>query len=236
MIFFWVIFSLIWHILIIFIFMTFSSVHFLSFMSRTPKISIKDKIINLSNLSKYKKVEVTLGSLPNVAKKDIKYLTQKKEKLNEDNTIFYPKKKEIEKNIKDKLEDKKKEKKDKKPEYLKKLKKIKAITSQKKKKKNKSKKSIENNENIASKNPYLESVKQIIKINWKLPLWLKEKDLNAVIYFEILKSGEISNIAFDKSSKNKEFDKIVLKSIELASPLPAPPISILDKKIFVSFP
>ena len=240
MIFFWVIFSLVWHILIIFIFMTLSSTQLFHFSIKTDKVSTKDKVIRLSDSSKYKKVEVSLGSLPNVAKKDIKYLTQKREEeLDDGNTIFYPEKKE-EKVIKnkEKLDLKEEKKEEKKPEYLEKLKEIRAITSQKKLKKTE-KKTGANSENvsdIASKNPYLESVKQIIKINWKLPLWLKEKNLNTVIFFEIEKNGDIVNIGLDKSSTNKNFDKIVLKSIELASPLPAPPISILAKKIFVSFP
>ena len=218
------------------------------------KNSIKGLGSANTNIKRFKSIRVEVAGLPNVLKKDLKYLNQAEENktTNTNETIHLPKqKKDILAKLKEKFKkkDEIKEKQNKKPDYLKKLKKIKGIVQ-----------SIDDKlENISTdskvsnthsglgsgtdkgsingeNNPYIETVTKLIQIQWKIPMWLKDKNLKAIISLKINKDGSIKNIALIESSGNKKFDSIAKTTIEMASPFPAPPLAIQHKELVISFP
>jgi outer membrane biosynthesis protein TonB len=74
---------------------------------------------------------------------------------------------------------------------------------------------------------YQDIVRERVSSEWELPLWLQGKNLSAKVHIRIDRRGMISIVRFIKTSGNAQFDAAVKHTLQSASPLPAPPISIL---------
>jgi len=72
---------------------------------------------------------------------------------------------------------------------------------------------------------YLKILKNKIYENWKPPLSIDtpEQTENAIIFFKILKSGDIVDPKIEKSSGFRFFDQSALRAVIQASPLPPLP-------------
>ncbi len=68
---------------------------------------------------------------------------------------------------------------------------------------------------------YYAAVAMQIQENWVLPdLLTGQKDLQAVLFVKVMRSGEVSDMRFEKKSSNSYFNQFVLKAMREASPLP----------------
>ena len=74
---------------------------------------------------------------------------------------------------------------------------------------------------------YQDIVRERISSEWELPLWLQGKNLSAKVLIRIDRRGTISILRFIRTSGNAQFDAAVKHTLQSASPLPPPPISIL---------
>jgi TonB family protein len=86
----------------------------------------------------------------------------------------------------------------------------------------------------ARMNEYYATVWMRIKGRWTLPQSiLPNKNMEAVVHVRILRSGEIADLRYEKSSGNKYFDDSALKAVKKANPLPPLPEFIPNKSIEV---
>ena len=86
---------------------------------------------------------------------------------------------------------------------------------------------------------YFTRIKAHIKMFWNLPRLLADKQLRATVIIEVNQDGNVMRIRLEKSSGNETFDQIVVETIRLASPLPAPPpeiLHILKQGVGFNFP
>ena len=74
---------------------------------------------------------------------------------------------------------------------------------------------------------YFTRIKAHIKMFWNLPRLLADKQLKATVIIEVNQDGNVMRIRLERSSGNETFDQIVVETIRMASPLPAPPPEIL---------
>ncbi len=70
---------------------------------------------------------------------------------------------------------------------------------------------------------YLSAVHGHVHKNWNLPEWLKRLDLKAIAFVKVDKNGYVIEKGFRQPSGNLEFDRLVIETIEMSSPFPAPP-------------
>lgn len=70
---------------------------------------------------------------------------------------------------------------------------------------------------------YSQSIKSIIRSNWALPNYLKNKNLSTIIDLRIDASGYVISKEIYRSSGNTTFDDLVISTIERSNPLPKPP-------------
>lgn len=87
---------------------------------------------------------------------------------------------------------------------------------------------------------YLDQLDGHIRNFWNLPEWLANGNLRASVLLLINKNGGILGKSFVQKSGNDLFDEHVMSTIEKASPLPAPPPSLVDfyatKGVEIRFP
>ncbi len=70
---------------------------------------------------------------------------------------------------------------------------------------------------------YISSLDHRIKEHWTLPEWLAKQDLSAQVRVRIDENGQIISREIVKSSGNKNYDEIVLETIDQSAPFPPPP-------------
>lgn len=81
---------------------------------------------------------------------------------------------------------------------------------------------------------YIKQIQTKISENWS---WAKsyQGDLKTVVYFKIIRSGEISEIKIKTSSGNKLYDNICLRAVEVSAPFPPLPEGYQDDWLGVFF-
>jgi len=70
---------------------------------------------------------------------------------------------------------------------------------------------------------YFDLARAKVKLHFILPQWLKDSGLRTHVLVKIDERGYVIDRSLVKSSGNEIYDKLVLKAIMEASPLPAPP-------------
>lgn len=87
---------------------------------------------------------------------------------------------------------------------------------------------------------YIQSLPDKIRVNWKLPSYMIEKELQCRVRIYIATNGNILNMKVLESSGDPEYDKKALEAIKKSSPLPKPTKSILTKvangEVILGFP
>jgi len=87
---------------------------------------------------------------------------------------------------------------------------------------------------------YLDQVRDRLKENWFLPVWLSQQSLSAKVRIYIDASGRIIQMIFYQPSGNPQFDDQVKKAIKQSTPLPRPPAKdrnhLLTDGLAVGFP
>jgi len=81
---------------------------------------------------------------------------------------------------------------------------------------------------------YVNQIRKKIIENW---LWSQNYpgELKTVVYFKILRSGEIKELSIKESSKNKIYDNICLRAVELSAPFPPLPEGFNEDYLGVYF-
>lgn len=81
---------------------------------------------------------------------------------------------------------------------------------------------------------YVNQIRKKIVENW---LWSQNYpgELKTVVYFKILKTGEIEGLKIKESSNNKIYDNICLRAVELAKPFPPLPEGFKEDYLGVYF-
>ena len=84
---------------------------------------------------------------------------------------------------------------------------------------------------------YRTNLYKTISGHFSLPTKLRDSkpSLVADIRCKVDKDGNISQLEIVKTSKNKEFDDLVLGAVQASSPLPPPPSDLIGKKILLKF-
>jgi TonB family protein len=87
---------------------------------------------------------------------------------------------------------------------------------------------------------YIQSLPEKVRLNWKLPSYLLEKDLQCRIRIFIASNGNILKMKIIESSGDTEYDNKALDAVKKSSPLPKPLKSILSKvangEVILGFP
>ncbi len=87
---------------------------------------------------------------------------------------------------------------------------------------------------------YLDSVRDRLKDNWALPIWLSRQNLSAQVQIFIDSKGLIRSYRFSKSSGNAQFDDAIRTTLKDSQPLPPPPKSVagglLSQGVVLGFP
>jgi TonB family protein len=86
--------------------------------------------------------------------------------------------------------------------------------------------SNESNSELAG---YVQTLPDIIRQFWKLPSYLKEKNLSCQIRVYIAASGNILKIDMHKSSGNEEYDSRAEKALRDAAPFPKPSALVAER-------
>ena len=76
---------------------------------------------------------------------------------------------------------------------------------------------------------YLQLLPDKVRVYWKLPSYLLEKELQCRIQVYINKDGQVTRSNILESSGDVSYDKKALEAIKLASPLPRPDEKILKQ-------
>lgn len=81
---------------------------------------------------------------------------------------------------------------------------------------------------------YVNQIRKKIVENW---LWSQNYsgELKTVVYFKILHSGEIKDLSIKESSKNKFYDNICLRAVEISAPFPPLPQGFTEDYLGVYF-
>ena len=89
-------------------------------------------------------------------------------------------------------------------------------------------------------NIYMSSLPAHIRVNWRLPGYLLEKDLKCRIRIFLNKNGKLLKAEIYQSSGEVEFDERALKAVQKSSPFPSVPNqnvkNALDGEIVLGFP
>lgn len=75
---------------------------------------------------------------------------------------------------------------------------------------------------------YFDLARAKIKLHFVLPQWLKDTGLRTHVHVKIDERGYVIDRTLVKSSNNEIYDKLVLKAVTDASPLPPPPEKLKD--------
>lgn len=95
---------------------------------------------------------------------------------------------------------------------------------------------------IAVSNPdfqydwYLSHIADKVERYWQPPRGIPgDGNLAAVVFFRILKNGQISDIELEKSTRNETLDRLALRSVKRAAPFPKLPPRFLQGVLEVTF-
>ncbi|MEI7474074.1 MAG: TonB family protein, partial [bacterium] len=80
---------------------------------------------------------------------------------------------------------------------------------------------------------YMKRVKYKIKLNWK-PI-SGDTDKNTIVFFNIDRKGQISNLKIKKSSGNKEYDLCAIKAVNASAPFDPLPEIDKDNAVDIEF-
>lgn len=75
---------------------------------------------------------------------------------------------------------------------------------------------------------YLRTIDTNVKRHWNLPGWLANANLSARVRLFVDAQGNVVRKAITKSSGNEDYDSRVMATVEAATPLPAPPNSLVN--------
>ena len=90
--------------------------------------------------------------------------------------------------------------------------------------------------NSSRKSRYLALVKARIDQLWIAPqVTVEDKDLQAVLQFRILRSGEVTNLKIEQGSGNAYYDSAAQRAVQGADPLPSFPSEITETYLDVHF-
>ncbi|MCS7152127.1 MAG: TonB family protein [Endomicrobia bacterium] len=81
---------------------------------------------------------------------------------------------------------------------------------------------------------YVKQIREKIVNNW---LWSRSYsgELKTIVYFRILRSGEIADLKVKESSNNKTYDNICLRAVETSKPFPPLPDGFKEDYLGVYF-
>jgi len=190
-------------------------------------IEINNELINIQNIT-----TVDAVGLPNILKKDIPLINQKKiEQKKEDmvlkQTANIDRLKAIS-NLRNRIDEKK---------YLEKVQEIKGLGAVFKGQANLG---ISSNKNLEEEDEYFIRVKNKVNSNWNLPSWLSFEGKKILIRVYIDYDGNIIKIEQVKSSEDSDLDNSAITAIKNSEPfIPAPDKfkdSIKKQGILFSFP
>lgn len=87
---------------------------------------------------------------------------------------------------------------------------------------------------------YLDAIREQVKSNWSLPIWMSRQNLSAQALVFIDPSGKLQGLMIHKSSGNGGFDDAVKRAIQSSQPFPPPPMDLrkamLRDGILLGFP
>jgi TonB family protein len=87
---------------------------------------------------------------------------------------------------------------------------------------------------------YYDLLRDRLKENWSLPIWLSRQNYRANVMVSIDPQGRLIELKFTKSSGNSQFDDAVKRAFQNSVPLPIPPQelkqTLLSHGILVGFP
>ena len=96
--------------------------------------------------------------------------------------------------------------------------------------------SANNKGNASRKSRYLALVKARIDQLWIAPqVAVEDKDLQAILQFRILRSGEVTNLQIERGSGNTYYDSAAQRAVQGADPLPSFPSEITETYLDVHF-
>lgn len=75
---------------------------------------------------------------------------------------------------------------------------------------------------------YLRTIDTAVKRHWNLPGWLANATLSARVRLFVDAQGNVVKKAITRSSGNEDYDSRVMATVDAASPLPAPPSSLVN--------
>lgn len=75
---------------------------------------------------------------------------------------------------------------------------------------------------------YLRTIDNGVKRHWNLPGWLANASLSARVRLFVDAQGNVIKKAITKSSGNDDYDSRVMATVDAATPLPAPPGSLVN--------
>lgn len=78
---------------------------------------------------------------------------------------------------------------------------------------------------------YFEQTNKIIRSKWTPPEKFKNKGLTTVLIITIMKNGNIDNYKIEKASGNKEYDKMIIDTLNKLTPLPPIPNTIKEETL-----
>jgi TonB family protein len=87
---------------------------------------------------------------------------------------------------------------------------------------------------------YYDSVMEMVRSRWALPVWLARQNLQAQVQVHLDSQGRVQNLRWIKNSGNTQFDEAVKKTIMDSEPFAIPPPelkgSLLSQGILLGFP
>ncbi|MCM2278539.1 MAG: cell envelope integrity protein TolA [Oligoflexia bacterium] len=100
--------------------------------------------------------------------------------------------------------------------------------------------SLEGNARESSEAGYFDTLRERLRENWMLPVWLARQKLSAQINIFIDTRGQLRGFTIVRSSGNPQFDEAVKKTLTQSQPFPPPPEAIagtlMSNGVLVGFP
>ncbi len=89
-------------------------------------------------------------------------------------------------------------------------------------------------------NRYIQALPDKVRLNWKLPSYLIDKNLQCRIRIYIASNGDVTKMDIIETSGDPEFDRKAMEAVKRSSPLPKPSATILGHvtvgKVVLGFP
>ena len=87
---------------------------------------------------------------------------------------------------------------------------------------------------------YYDVIRNILQKNWVLPTWIARQNFTAQTKIFLNSQGYIQKFQFIQKSGNQKFDEAVSSTIEMSSPFPSPPKTLIQKLlkdgVLIGFP